>query len=424
MNNGLTRKISCFSELVGAFWCVNVYAIVSNTRKAASKVRTQEMTRCIFDSAKISEAWEPTVKLILEMESDSIISTISSLKEGNLLDKYIALLHGFFLRLETTRLLTELKYYSEISGTNPTRAFHVLCEQRLSFIFTSARYWGKTPDEVTKSLNDVRDELDDDISFRSILLKRFVLKSFASITSSPFNSQPVGQRSNLCFAVVVQFYIDMFKDQENPLILVKEGGFLDKIPVELWSSVNKIKQLWEIHEDKLSERTKELQKALHVPLKIEIDSPFLILQNKLNYRTEREQARLLEYCGHKHAKQYSFSDKIYSDWLCALLRTWIKIFGPEDLKTQSEVIAENTSYNLWSFREGMFDGELLHIAVEVKSLIGVKDTAWPGLLRWKNNNGNTAREVSLDLWGPDDEITKFLTEREGAAKIIHDVPDS
>jgi len=71
----------------------------------------------------------------------------------------------------------------------------------------------------------------------------------------------------------------------------------------------------------------------------------------------------------------------------------------------------------------MIDGELLHIAVEVKSLMGVKDTAWPGLLRWKNDNGKTARDLSLDLWGPEDEITKFLIERESGAKILDDVQD-
>jgi len=72
----------------------------------------------------------------------------------------------------------------------------------------------------------------------------------------------------------------------------------------------------------------------------------------------------------------------------------------------------------------MFGGELLHITIEVESLIGVRETAWPGLLRWKNENRKTAKELSLDLWGPENDITKFLSEKEAAAKIFHDIPDS
>jgi len=58
------------------------------------------------------------------------------------------------------------------------------------------------------------------------------------------------------------------------------------------------------------------------------------------------------------------------------------------------------------------DGELLHIAFEVGSLLGVQKTSYPGMLLWKDTrNGKTALELSLEKWGHDNEITRFLLKR-------------
>jgi len=58
----------------------------------------------------------------------------------------------------------------------------------------------------------------------------------------------------------------------------------------------------------------------------------------------------------------------------------------------------------------MKDGELLHIAVQIGSLLGVKMTSWPGILCWRDGkNGNkTALEFSKERWGDENEITKYL----------------
>jgi len=56
----------------------------------------------------------------------------------------------------------------------------------------------------------------------------------------------------------------------------------------------------------------------------------------------------------------------------------------------------------------MKGGELRQIAVEIGSLIGVKRTAWPSMVKWRNENNMTALELSEDKLGKDHEVTEYL----------------
>jgi len=54
------------------------------------------------------------------------------------------------------------------------------------------------------------------------------------------------------------------------------------------------------------------------------------------------------------------------------------------------------------------DGELLHIAVELGSLAGVKWTAYPKTLTWRNADNRTALELTEDKLGKGHEVTEYL----------------
>jgi len=79
----------------------------------------------------------------------------------------------------------------------------------------------------------------------------------------------------------------------------------------------------------------------------------------------------------------STNDKVYLNWECCLLRVWMGIFGNEQTKRDAD---ENKfGYEGLSFWEDssscMKDGELFHIAIEVESIVGVKATAWPAMVK-------------------------------------------
>jgi len=90
---------------------------------------------------------------------------------------------------------------------------------------------------------------------------------------------------------------------------------------------------------------------------------------------------------------------------CSLLRVLIQLYGENDRKRYSANIYAR--FCGWASK-GMKDGELLHIAVEVGSFQGVKSCAWPGFINWTNEDNKTALELSLEKWGPNHKITKFL----------------
>jgi len=54
------------------------------------------------------------------------------------------------------------------------------------------------------------------------------------------------------------------------------------------------------------------------------------------------------------------------------------------------------------------DGELLHIAIEIGSLIGVKWTAYPKTLTWRNPDNRTALEVAEEKLGKGHKVTEYL----------------
>jgi len=118
-------------------------------------------------------------------------------------------------------------------------------------------------------------------------------------------------------------------------------------------------------------------------------------------------------------KEIAADDKAHLNWECCLLRAWIKIFGNERTKRDADDHKfggeHNESGSFWedsslfsSLLSCMKDGELLHTAIEVGSLVGVRATAWPAIMKWTNGEGKTALEVAEQQWGADNEITAFL----------------
>jgi len=108
---------------------------------------------------------------------------------------------------------------------------------------------------------------------------------------------------------------------------------------------------------------------------------------------------------------YKRQTDVFSSWECCLLRVWIHVFGEK--ATMHETERDTLGQCFWdNAAHCMTDGELLHIAVEVESLLGVKKTAWPAMLDWRDKkNGKTALEISQEKWGSHHEITKFLLRR-------------
>jgi len=106
---------------------------------------------------------------------------------------------------------------------------------------------------------------------------------------------------------------------------------------------------------------------------------------------------------------YVTRTKLYPTWSCSLLRVWIQLFGEEETRRQADQIPENElSFWDWASRD-MKDGELLHIAVELGSLIGVRWTAWPTMVNWRDGNNNrTAVELAHKKLGNGHEVTEHL----------------
>jgi len=104
---------------------------------------------------------------------------------------------------------------------------------------------------------------------------------------------------------------------------------------------------------------------------------------------------------------YANRTKVYSNWQCGLLRVWIQLFGEEETRRQTDETFQDE--NFWERESAeMNDGELLHIAVELGSLIGVKWTAWPRMLNWMDGNNRTALELAKEKLGKDHEVTEYL----------------
>jgi len=93
----------------------------------------------------------------------------------------------------------------------------------------------------------------------------------------------------------------------------------------------------------------------------------------------------------------------------------VRYFGQEQTRTQSEAVAfgnERRRTNIWKgAHEDIRDGELLHTAVKIGSLTGVKLIAWPGVIGWRNKENVSALDLSKTIWGTENEITRFLVEK-------------
>jgi len=140
------------------------------------------------------------------------------------------------------------------------------------------------------------------------------------------------------------------------------------------------------------------------------------------YRTEKDWEKFLEVRGFRRNSKSPLSSKMYSDWISPLFRVWIAFFGLSETKKEAEEEISNmkmtgnpsrrgTKITLWQLvRNSMNDGELLHVAVDLGSLKGVEQTAWPGFLKWNNEDGKTALEYAKEVRGEDDGITKYLSQ--------------
>jgi len=104
---------------------------------------------------------------------------------------------------------------------------------------------------------------------------------------------------------------------------------------------------------------------------------------------------------------YATRTKVYPTWLCSLLRVWIQLFGEAVTRRQADEVSDAGSF--WErASEEMKDGELLHIAVEIGSLLGVKWTAWPTMIKWRDTSKRSAVELAYEKLGRDHEVTEYL----------------
>jgi len=109
----------------------------------------------------------------------------------------------------------------------------------------------------------------------------------------------------------------------------------------------------------------------------------------------------------KIPSDYASRMKVHSTWQCSLFRVWIQFFGEEVTRRQVEEVVEDGC--LWQNAcKETKDGELLHMAVELSSLIGVKKTAYPKMLTWRNRDNRTALELAEEKLGKSHEVTEYL----------------
>jgi len=105
---------------------------------------------------------------------------------------------------------------------------------------------------------------------------------------------------------------------------------------------------------------------------------------------------------------YLTQTRVHSTWQCSLLRVWIQLFGDEETRRQADEILED-GLSFWErVSKEMKDEELLHIAVEIGSLIGVKCTAWPNMVRLRDGNNRTAVEYAEEKLGKGHDVTEYL----------------
>jgi len=115
----------------------------------------------------------------------------------------------------------------------------------------------------------------------------------------------------------------------------------------------------------------------------------------------------------KSTVEKSSCDNSYVEGETSVLRALMIAFDDEYAKRYADGKCYQilgTEISFWNYVSSeMKNGELLHIAIEVGSLIGVRATASPLMTSWINGKGKNALQVSVEKWGADQEISKFLS---------------
>jgi len=106
---------------------------------------------------------------------------------------------------------------------------------------------------------------------------------------------------------------------------------------------------------------------------------------------------------------YKNRTKVYSTWQVSLLRVWIQLFGEGETRRQADYNLRNGYF--WESASSVMNksGELLHIAVELGSLKGVKLTAYPNMISWRDGDNNrTALELAKEKLRKGHEVIVYL----------------
>jgi len=212
---------------------------------------------------------------------------------------------------------------------------------------------------------------------------------------------------------IVSFYVETFKDDEDPLHWVQKESLLHKIPVEILVAAQD-KYITGGCATLLPEFQWNLESLAKYPCQLRD-----IHSNSFwwTYKRECEWMILLRCFGFPELRDCDpvETEKVHSHYLSALLNVWVRYFGQEETKAQSDALVfgnESDQANIWEkAHEDIRDGECLHTAVKIGSLTGVKLIAWPGVIGWRKQKQLSAIDLSKSIWGPDDEITRFLEEK-------------
>jgi len=276
--------------------------------------------------------------------------------------------------------------------------------------------------KVTEILESIRVNINNDDTLRQILLQDCVKNSMIHTIEDVRCSWHIWKKENgNCFLRrILAFYFDVFKDDSNPLSWLHNDDsesicLVSKIPVEILVVADSLG----------ADVSSQVEKKIVLD---NIDFPevhfftpqeIYRLGKKFNYRTEREWARLMTAMGYEFVTTDEFSEKLYSDvWSC-LLRVLIRICGIDTMRFNMDdeeyyaIVTDTNVLTFWNFASySMKDGELLHVAVELNCILGVQATAWPGVIRWKNENGKTALDIAMETENSNKEIVRYLQHLE------------
>jgi len=261
--------------------------------------------------------------------------------------------------------------------------------------------------------------------YKQILLKGDVLQSITTTVRFWRKGCQKCKKRECYLESVMQFYCEIFSGNmqwvtTNTQVLYmavgKENVYPDwlgfTIPMELLAAAE---SKWGLEDKFLPELETRIRKSF-----LPCDNPRQFLRNKcesseishLQYNTETEWSRLIHVLCRIDLSGIKFNDKAYTDSWSPLLRVIMKIDKERD--SLADFVNESRLWLHDALTNDMEDGELLHAAIELGTLTGVKRTAFPGLIIWKNNEGIDATQLALQTWGKQHPITKFLQERQRA----------